>query len=443
MKLHFKHCTIKLFFIAMAIHGLIGSALYAQAQKKPNIILIMADDLGYETLGCNGNDTKLTPHLDSLAATGMLFENCHAQPLCTPSRVQLMTGKYNNANYIGFGLLDPREKTFGQLMQQQGYKTCIAGKWQLYGDEKQVKLAGGLHGTKPEDAGFDNFCVWQVDQLGSRYRNPTVYTDDRKSVKLDGQYGDDVFEKYIESFLEKNSKKPFFVYYPMCLTHDPFVPTPFSADYAKGIDNDSPQYFNDMLRYMDYLNGRIFKKVKELGLADNTIIIYTGDNGTSTKIVTKFRGGERRGNKGYPNDRGTHVPLIVNWKGQIKPSVNKSLIDFTDFFPTLLQIAGNKTAAKTLGLDGMSFYPQLKGDLSKKRDWVFSYYDPKWGTFKKSVFAYNEKLKLYSTGEIYRLDSDPEELKPLTKDQLNTAELKVIKNFEQVIASKPYSVKKR
>jgi len=409
------------------------------AKDKPNIILILADDLGYETLGCNGNDDHLTPNLDKLAATGMRFDNCSATPLCTPSRVQLMTGKYNNRNYIGFGLLKPGQKTFGHYLQEQGYKTCIAGKWQLYGNDFQISLAGGLKGSLPQDCGFDNFCLWQVDKLGSRYKDPTVYTDDRKSVTLTGKFGDDVFESYIESFLEKNRNKPFFVYYPMCLTHDPFVPTPFSADYANpagGKKVDDPKYFKDMLRYMDYLTGRLFKKVEQLGLSKNTVILFMGDNGTSTRVTSRFRGGLRQGNKGYTNDRGTHVPMIVNWPGVIKPgSVNTSLVDFTDFLPTLLDIAGAKNNKIAPG-DGLSIYNQLKGDNSNKRDWVFCYYNPKWGNFKPHTFVYNKEWKLYSTGEIYNLKNDPDELKPLTKSQLPADGLKTIAQFEQVIHDK-------
>lgn len=407
--------------------------LYCHAQKKPNIILIMADDLGYETLGCNGNDDKLTPRLDALAKTGMRFENCFSTPLCTPSRVQLMTGKYNNRNYIGFGLLDPKEITFGTLMQQQGYRTCIAGKWQLLGNAGQRKLAGGKIGTLPQNAGFNNYCLWQVDTLGSRYANATVYMPPGTSKKIEGSYGPDIFSNYIEKFMEQNKQAPFFVYYPMVLTHDPFEPTPFSPKGDLPADKNN-SYFKDMVRYMDYTVGRLLDKVDQLGIRDNTVIIFMGDNGTSKAITSNFKGDKRKGDKGSTTEYGTHVPLIVNWKGITKAgTVNSNLIDFTDFLPTLLEISGTKIS-DSLALDGKSFYSQLKGSHGPKRDWVFCHYDPRWGNFKKSTYVHDKAWKVYQSGEIYDLLKDPAETHPLKKSDLtNNQKTKTIL-FEKVIS---------
>lgn len=414
----------------------LGTAVFGQ--KKPNIILILADDLGMETIGAYGNDDKLTPNLDKLAADGMLFQNCFSTPLCTPSRVELMTGKYNNRNYTGFGILDPKEKTFGHYMQELGYKTCIAGKWQLLGNEKQVTLAKGATGTYPQKAGFDKFAVWQVDKLGSRYKDPTIYTDERKSVVMKGDYGDNVFTSYIEKFISDNRKDPFFIYYPMALTHDPFQPTPFSADYHKNENGkvDDPAYFKDMLRYLDHLISRITKKLDETGIREETVIMFIGDNGTSPQIVSRFRGGQYKGGKGQTIARGTHVPMIVNWKGRISPgSVNSSLVDFSDFLPTLLDIAGS--SGKKLPVpDGYSFYNQLTGKTTESRPWVFTHYDPHWGKYTEKTYVHNKDWKLYATGQIYDLKKDPDELKPLTKAQLNAAALKTIGEFEKVIAEK-------
>ena len=431
-----KKGNVVLYSLLLAFYTSIS---FGQSQKKPNIILIMADDLGYETIGCNGNDDKLTPNIDALAQSGMLFENCHSMPLCTPSRVQLMTGKYNSRNYIGFGLLDPTQTTFAHAIQKQGYKTCIAGKWQLYGNEKQFELAGGLKGSMPQNAGFNNFLLWQVDKLGSRYQNPTVYTDERKSVTLKGKYGDEEFTSYIEKFIENNKDTSFMVYYPMCLTHDPFVPTPFSEDYkdfSSSSEKSNPRYYKDMLRYHDYLVGRIVKKVDDLGLRDNTIIIYTADNGTSPQIISNFKGEKIQGNKGKTNYRGTHVPLVVNWKNTIKAgSINQSLIDFTDFFPTFLDLAG--TAVKEVDrLDGNSFYSQLMGNTTGQRQWIYTYYDAKWGKFTRKVFAQTLDWKLYETGEIFDLKNDREELNPIAKNVIKGKDLATINMLQKAILEK-------
>lgn len=423
---------ISLFCILLAL------CLGGYAQKKPNIVLIMADDLGMEALGAYGNDDKLTPNLDKLAAEGMLFKNCFSTPLCTPSRVQLMTGKYNHRNYVGFGILDPNEKTFAHYMKEQGYKTCIAGKWQLLGNEKQKELAKGAVGSLPQQAGFDKFALWQVDKLGSRYKDPTIYTDKRESVEMKGRFAEDVFADYIEKFISDNRNDPFFVYYPMCLTHDPFQPTPFSPDYnnegKKKIDD--PRYFKDMLKYMDHQVKRITDKLDATGLREETLILFIGDNGTSPQVISRFRGKSYQGGKGQTIKRGTHVPMIANWKGVIRAgSVNSSLVDFTDFLPSMLDVAGAKTV-KSAGLEGVSFYPQLKGDLTVTRPWVFTHYDPRWGKFTRKTFVHDLHWKLYDTGEIYDIKNDPDELIKLSKGNLKQADLKVIQQFEQVLKEK-------
>lgn len=402
-------------------------------ERKPNIILILADDLGYETLGCYGNDNQITPNLDRLSASGMTFTNCYATPLCTPSRVQLMTGKYNHRNYIGFGLLDPNERTIGHMMKAQGYETCIAGKWQLLGSENQQNLAGGRIGTRPENAGFDSFLLWQVDTVGSRYQHPTVYGENRESITLPHAYGPDLFLQHINSFITENKEKPFFVYYPMCLPHSPFGPTPpQSTTSGEGLAPNS-RYFNDMVAYMDKLVGQLVSHIDELGLLEETIILFVGDNGTDQAIVSHVNGTEIRGNKGSTNDRGTHVPLIANWKGRLSgESINTSLIDFTDFVPTLLQLSGaSKKQAERY--DGKSFYPQLFGDYHNKRSWIFTHYEPGWGNFQPRSYAQDTTWKVYKTGEIYHLPSDLDELEPISIFEVSRKEQRQINRLKKVI----------
>jgi arylsulfatase A len=420
------------FLYTLLLFGITGFSSPLFAGRKPNIILIMADDLGYEMLGCYGNKEKLTPHLDQLAGSGMKFERCYSTPLCTPSRVQLMTGKYNHRNYIGFGLLDPQETTFGHMMRQQGYKTGITGKWQLLGNERQRELAGGKIGTLPMNAGFDEVCLWQVDTLGSRYKNPTIYTHAGVSTTLQGQYGPDVFNQFALSFIEKHKDEPFFLYYPMCLTHAPFEPTPLSEGFADG-RKENTGYFNDMVRYMDRLVGNVMTKLSDLSLLENTIVIFIGDNGTDTNITFEVNGEKRKGEKGITTDGGIHAPMLVSWKDHVAPgSVNASLIDFTDFVPTFLQAAGQPPSAYPK-LDGVSFYPQLLGNNSGHREWVFCHYDPNWGGRVPKTFALDTRWKVYSTGEVFDYTADRDEKSPLTKKQLNKNDRKEIDKLRRVI----------
>ncbi|MDO6435961.1 sulfatase-like hydrolase/transferase [Cyclobacterium sp. 1_MG-2023] len=407
------------------------------AQDKPNIILIMADDLGYEALEAYGNDFNKTPQIDKMIAKGMKFENTHSMPLCTPSRVQLMTGKYNFRNYLGFGILDPKESTFGHLLKAEGYATCIVGKWQLYGNEVQRKLANGQGGSLPLDAGFDKYRLWQVKDLGSRYKDPLLDSRETGVEFFEGKYGPDLFVDYMEDFMENQGNKPFFVYYPMVLTHDPFEPVPASnafASYDPKTRLNHPELFPDMVTHMDHLIGRIIKKVNDLGIAENTLILFIGDNGTDRDVVSTVNGKQLRGNKGYTNDLGTHVPMIAYWPGTIKEgSVNNNLIDFTDFVPTLMDVAGAKN--KKSFTDGISFYPQLTGkhNIREVREWVFCHYDPNWGKFAPRTFVHDTKYKLYQNGEIYNLKEDLYEKDALKKNDLNKKEKKIISKFEKVL----------
>lgn len=422
-------CWISIFLVT---HSL-------QAQQSPNIILIMADDLGYEILPAYGNREHQTPALDRMAAGGMVFENAHAMPLCTPSRVQLMTGKYNFRNYIGFGLLDPNEKTMAHWLKEQGYATCVVGKWQLYGNARQQELAGGKVGSLPEEAGFDAYRLWQVQDRGSRYKDPLLETKGNGLEKFDGQYGPDLFTDYLEDFVEQQAGQPFFAYFPMALTHDPFEPYPGSPDFAaydpENRVND-PSYFPGMVSYMDKLVGRIIDKVAELGIAENTLILFVGDNGTDRDVVTTFKGQELRGNKGYTNDLGTHVPMLAYWPGTVTPgSRNENLIDLTDFLPTLLEASG-KDPGEVPGLrDGISFYTQLTeaAYTGAVREWVFCHYDPNWGNFKARTFVYDTDWKYYADGEIYDLRNDLLETKPLDFGELDAAGKKTIRRFRKVV----------
>ncbi|WP_299531784.1 sulfatase-like hydrolase/transferase [Ulvibacterium sp.] len=407
-----------------------------QRSNKPHIILIMADDLGYETLGVYGSDSYHTPHLDNLAREGMRFDHCYSTPLCTPSRVQLMTGKYNFRNYVGFGLLDAKEKTFGHYMQQAGYKTLVAGKWQLWGNERQQELAGGRVGSTPEQAGFEDYCLWQIDERGSRYKDPHLSRKQKDTETFPGAYGPDLFVDYIESFMDAHQNGPMFIYYPMVLTHDPFVPTPKNPGF-KDFDNASKTndttYFGEMVGYMDLLVGKIVKKTEDLGIRENTLILFIGDNGTDTDVTSVINGVALTGDKGNTTNAGTHVPMIANWKGKIKAgSVNENLIDFTDFVPTLLETA-KANLSNTSQTDGHSFYPQLLDRETKVRDWIFCDYAPNWGKFKARRYVQDKKWKLYGNGAFYNLEDDPLEEDPLDTAEQPEALKPLLQEFKKVL----------
>lgn len=399
----------------------------AEAPKKPNIVLIMADDLGYEGLSCYGSSWYETPELDKLAAGGMQFMNAYSTPLCTPTRVQIMTGKYNHRNYLGFGILRPGEQTFGLLLQKAGYRTAVVGKWQLWGNERQQELVNGRHGSLPQEAGFDEYCLWQIKERGYRYKSATLKASGQETaVFYPGQYGPDLFLDFINGFLERNQDQPFFLYYPMVLVHDPFQHTPDTEGYAE-FDPDTrlndTTYFKDEIAYMDKIVGSIADKLEELELRENTLFIFTGDNGTHRNVVSYIGDQKIPGSKGLPIEWGTHVPMIANWPGMIEPGqTNENLIDFTDFLPTLLETVDFE-GRDTVTTDGISFYPQLTGGDYQPREWVYCYYHPNWGRFEHTRYAHDKEWKLFEDGRFYHFSEDPLEENPLEDGGLSAEAL--------------------
>ncbi|MCU0776338.1 MAG: sulfatase-like hydrolase/transferase [Akkermansiaceae bacterium] len=388
--------------------------LHAGGTPKPNIILIMADDLGYECITANGGSSYKTPHIDQLAATGIRFEHCYAQPLCTPSRVQLMTGIYNVRNYTRFGRMDRGQTTFANLLKKQGYATCVAGKWQL-GDEVD----------SPRHFGFDESCLWQHTRgrgsgADTRHVNPRLEINGKPVDYTNGEFGPDVINEFVRQFIGQNKDKPFFIHYPMILPHCPFVPTPGSPDYdpkSKGSPTykGDPRYFGEMVTYMDRMVGRVIAQLEVHGVRENTLVIFTGDNGTDQPVVSMLNGKPVAGGKGQPTDAGTRVPLIVNWPGVApKGVVSRDLVDFSDFLPTLCEATGTEVPGE-LEIDGRSFLPQLRGEKGHPRKWVYSWYHKNGGPKAEHEWTRNQRYKLYSTGEFHDITRDVLEKTPITE----------------------------
>ena len=395
---------------AVAAAGVVPTR--SRQEPPTNVILIMADDLGWETLGSYGGTAYRTPVLDELARTGARFNHCYSQPLCTPTRVQLMTGQYNFRNYIGFGVLKPGEPTFGHMMQEAGYGTCVVGKWQLWGSNDSRGMGG--QGVYPDEAGFDEYCLWQIEEIGERYADPLMYLNSREPEKLVGAYGPDVATEYLLDFVERQGDRPFFAYYPMILPHDPFVPTPDSPEWLTGDRRQrEDRFFGDMVTYVDKLVGRITQKLDELGIRENTLVMFLGDNGTNRSITSPTTQGNVTGHKGYPDDGGTRVPLIAHWPRTIPGGqVLDDLVDTTDFLPTIAAVTGAQPPSG-VQLDGRSFSPQLRDEQGNPREWVFCHYDPDWGNFSRSRFARDQRWKLYDDGRLYDVPADPLEEHPL------------------------------
>ena len=430
--------------LSLATGCILSSTVWAgnpsqDKERPPNVILIMADDLGYECIGAYGGTSYETPQIDRLAETGIRFANAHAQPICTPSRVQIMTGKYNVRNYVKFANLDPKETTFGHLFRDAGYKTCMVGKWQLGGGYNQ-----------PGHFGFDNYCLWRLinHQNISRYPNPGIAMDGRFISHENGEYGPDVIFDYAAEFIESSKDQPFFLYYSMLLVHNPFEPTPQSEHWdpkSRGLDNsdvdrggkefNNPAHFPDMVNYMDREVGKLVARLEELGLRENTVIIFTGDNGTTRGVQSMVNGKTVQGGKGLPTDGGTHVPLVANWPGVIPEGrVCKDLVDFSDILPTLCDIGGVAVPEPlNASLDGRSFFPQMKGQDGHPREWIYSWYQRRTDRNEIWESVRNERYKLYADGNFYDLQRDILELDPLNLNSLTGEQQETRKQFQQIL----------
>ena len=397
-----------------------------RAADRPNIVLMMADDFGYECVRSNGGESYETPQLDRMAERGMRFENCHVQPICTPTRVQLMTGIYNVRNYTRFGELDPKATTFGNLLSGAGYATGICGKWQLGHDE-------GL----PEHFGFHESCLWQHTRRPARYANPGLEYNGEPRDFSNGEYGPELVNDWALDFIDRHRGGPFFLYYPMILTHDPFQPTPDSDDWdptAAGEKvNRNPSHFADMTAFMDRMVGRVLEKLDALEIGDDTLVIFLGDNGTSVAIQSQFQGEVYGGGKGTRTARGTHVPLIVRWPAKVAArQVCRDLINSTDFLPTLCQAAGVEVPGG-LQIDGHSFLPQLKGEAGRSREWTYCWYARNGGAEAEFEYAMSLDHKLYRDGSFYDLKADPFETTPLPMDVLATDQAAAVQMLSGVL----------
>ena len=340
----------------------------------PNIVLIMADDLGPEWISSYGGEGIETPNIDHLAAGGMVFRNAYSMPQCTPTRVTLLTGQYpfrhgwtNHWDVPRWGAgchFDPEHNmSFARLLRDAGYATAIAGKWQINDFRVQPDILS-RHG-------FDEWSVWTGGEGGNpdsnaRYWDPYVYTNKAASRTYEGRFGPDVFADFLVEFVHRNRDRPILLYYPMVLTHGPFVQTPHEPFASTPLEMHKA-----MVRYTDYLVGRLVKAIDEAGVRDNTIVIFTTDNGTTRRIRGRLNGRLVVGGKARLTENGPRQPFIVNGPGLVPTGVvTDELTDFSDLLPTFCELAGAELPGG-VRLDGKSIANLLLGrEQVGPREWI-------------------------------------------------------------------------
>ncbi len=389
----------------------------AQAEElQPNILLIYIDDLGYEGLNCYGGLDFSTPNLNKMAAEGLRFSRAYASGVCTPSRVSMHTGTYPTRHRQVSVLpvhrgtektVDFRKMpTFAQQLRRRGYLTAVTGKWQLATLE--------MHPQHPRQAGFDSWCLWQIwktnPQTGkgektTRYWNPSLNQDGKLRDDIADRFGPDVLVEYVAAKMKqaKAAGKPFLIVHNEMMPHWPMVQTP--ADRAASPPRQAK--LGNMVAYMDQLVGRLLGAVQELGIRDNTYVVFMADNGTNEPDFRNPQSGQPgqgphtrhtkagnvNGGKFSVTDGGTHVPMMV-WGPKAVPAgaVCNDLVDVVDLFPTFCELGGAEISGG-LKLDGHSLAPQIHGREGKSHRYTFGVV----GT-KKAVFDGQWRLK--HTGQL-------------------------------------------
>lgn len=428
-----------LILTSLCVQGTMG--MVAAKQQRPNIVLILADDLGYGDCGCYGQARLKTPHIDKLSQQGMRWTQFYAgSTVCAPSRCVLMTGKHTGRCLIRGNSkesLPANERTFAQVLQEAGYRCGLFGKWGL-----------GQAGTSgsPLNKGFDRFFGY-LDQTHAHNFFPTFLDEDhgrrdlRNVVTKESPSGAGVATKKIDDaselivdeairFVDQNRDKPFFLFFSLNLPHanneagNAGTQEFGFGNYADRDWPDAEKGFAHMVEKMDTQIGQLVDHIDALGLAESTLILFSSDNGPHHEGGHKdtFFGssGILRGSKRSLTEGGIRVPTIARWKGKIKEGSKTDQIGcFDDLFPTFAQIA--EQSDKIPGdVTGVSLLPSLLGapDQQRQRDFLYwSFYE---GGHGQALRHGNWKLVEQPLGtkpKLYRLDQDPGEAEDLASSE--------------------------
>jgi arylsulfatase A len=383
--------TIVLLTMPAILALLIPSIAEAQKSqpKKPNIIFILADDLGIGDVGCYGADNYKTPNIDKLASQGVRFTNAFTAPLCGPSRATILTGRHlfrtGATNQDATGQMKPAEETMmPAYLKQAGYVSTSIGKW-------------GQLPLEPSDWGFDNYLKFKGSGVywNTQDKGKTYLVNGVEKKLNDKEYMPDMMHKQLVDFMTQNQDKPFYVYYSLSHVHTEILPTPDSKPDSKNI-------YADNIVYMDKLVGQLRAELERLKLSDNTILVFFGDNGTAGGRADAATIGGRRliGQKGSMQEGGSLEPLIVYWPGVTpKGKVSGDLISAVDFVPTFAEIAGAQLPKDKI-LDGQSFNAQLHGGTGTPRTSIFV-------QLANNYYVRSLEYKLNQAGELFDMSKAP------------------------------------
>jgi arylsulfatase A-like enzyme len=367
----------------------------AQKSKKPNIIIILTDDQGWGDLSINGNTNLSTPHIDNIAKSGVMFEHFYVNPVCSPTRAELLTGRYHTRGGVystsqGGERLDLDETTFADIFKKAGYKTAAYGKWH----------SGMQPPYHPNSRGFEDFYGFCSGHWGN-YFSPML-EHNGEIVKGDGFMTDDLTNKGI-AFIEKNKNTPFLLYLPFNTPHSPMqVPDKWWKKFENktlemkytGPEKEDILFTKAalaMCENIDWNVGRITQKLEELQLTSDTIVIYLSDNGPNG---VRWNGG-MKGRKGSTDEGGVRSPFMISWPGKLpKGKKVNQIAGSIDLLPTLTDLAGIQMTSKK-ALDGLSLKPLLtKNKVNWPERYIFSHWMGK-VSVRSQNFRLDSDKKLY------------------------------------------------
>jgi len=427
MKTTHRHAVIAAALIGtLTLFGTVAPA--NAADRNPNIIVILADDLGNADLGYHGSDIR-TPNIDKLANEGVRLENFHGMSVCTPARAALMTGRYPMRYGLQTLVIFPNhryglptdESTLPQSLKEAGYSTYMVGKWHLgHADRKYW----------PQNRGFEHFygnLVGEVDYFTKMRGGIVDWQRDGKFFQEKPYYLDLIGDEAVKLIEKQDKNKPFFLYFASLAPHAPYQAKKSDEDrYASTIKDPTRRTYAAMITSVDEQVGRIVAALEKRGLRENTLIIFSSDNGgpRSALLATGAHSkeersemnvaalpasnGDLRGGKGSLHEGGVRVPTIFNWPARLKPRVVNEPLHMVDIMPTALALAGAK-ASPDKPLDGLDIWATVaEGQPSPHEDILLNV-----EAFRGAVIKGKWKLVkialLPGKTELFDLNADPGE----------------------------------
>ena len=422
--MHPRPLAVLAFLFAFCLNPVFGAT-----NAKPNIVYLLADDLGFAELGCNGADKYKTPNIDALANSGVRFTHFYTAPLCGPSRSLILTGRYafrtgavsQDACKSLVRSGDKAEQMIPTVLKKAGYATALIGKWGQLSPSGSPAEWGFEHDFHFKGSGmyWNGKAVKTMTEDGKVRGDPDSYVIDGKVIPVkDGEYIPDLMHKDATAWLEAHKDGPFFLYYSMSHVHGEILPTPDSLPAPAGEDAATrlARHYTDNINYMDKLVGKLMVELDRLKLRDNTLIVFMGDNGTAKAHapVATIGGKRLEGEKGSMKEGGGLVPFFATWPG-VSPvgKVNPNVADASDLLPTFAEVAGAPLPAGRV-IDGRSLVSQFKGDTKSPRTWAYC-------QLSNNYYVREAGWKLDQSGTLYDMKDAPFKEVPVAADTKDEA----------------------